>query len=74
MIEIDKYYQIFGLKQGASKEEVKQTYRDLVNVWHPDRFANNSRLQQKANEKLREINLAYKRLMEYMANPSYFFF
>ena len=55
MNEMDKYYQILGLNPGASEEEIKQAYKDLVNVWHPDRFSNNSRLKEKANEKLREI-------------------
>ncbi len=49
-----------GLSPGASQEEVNQAYRDLVTVWHPDRFANNLRLQKKAEENLKEINAAYE--------------
>ncbi len=49
-----------GLKPGASQEDVNQAYRDLVTVWHPDRFANNLRLQKKAEENLKEINAAYE--------------
>jgi len=45
---------------GASQDEVNQAYRDLINVWHPDRFANNPRLQKKAEEKIKEINAAYE--------------
>jgi len=71
MSEMEKYYQVLGVQLGASKEVIKQAYKDLVSVWHPDRFVNNPRLQQKANEKLKEINWAYKKLMEYMANLSY---
>ena len=67
MSEMDKYYQILGLNPGASEEEIKQAYRDLVNVWHPDRFPNNPRLREKANEKLKEINFAYKMLKSYIA-------
>jgi COMPASS component SWD3 len=40
---IAKYYEILGLKTEASKEEIKQTYRDLVKVWHPDRFSHDPR-------------------------------
>ncbi|HMK74867.1 MAG TPA: DnaJ domain-containing protein, partial [Thermodesulfobacteriota bacterium] len=43
----DKYYQILGLTPEASEEEIKQAYRDLVNVWHPDRFPYNQRLKKK---------------------------
>jgi curved DNA-binding protein CbpA len=32
----------------------------LANVWHPDRFVGNPRLQKKAEEKLKEINAAYE--------------
>jgi len=58
--KIDRCTEILGLGPGASKEEVEQAYRDLANVWHPDRFANNPRLQEKAEEKLKEINSAYQ--------------
>ena len=58
MSDIDKYYEILGLNLGASEEEIKQAYRDLVNVWHPDRFSDNERLEEKASEKLKEINIA----------------
>jgi len=57
---IDWCFEILGLKPGSSEGEVKQAYKDLVNVWHPDRFNNNARLQQKAQEKLKEINAAYE--------------
>lgn len=31
------YYAILGLKPGASKEEIKRSYRRLAMQWHPDR-------------------------------------
>jgi hypothetical protein len=34
----------------------------MVQVWHPDRFATNPRLQKMAQEKLCEINEAYEKL------------
>jgi DnaJ-domain-containing protein 1 len=58
--KISRCIEILGLKPNASQEEVNQAYRDLANVWHPDRFANNLRLQKKAEEKLKEINAAYE--------------
>jgi curved DNA-binding protein CbpA len=58
--KINRYIEILGLKPGASQEEVNQAYRDLVNVWHPDRFVANPRLQKKAEEKIKEINAAYE--------------
>ncbi len=70
MGDIEKYYEIFGLKPGASEEDVKRAYRDLVQVWHPDRFSHNQSLQKKAEEKLKEINSAYEAVKTYLANSS----
>jgi Flp pilus assembly protein TadD len=63
MQELDRFCQILGLEAGASKAEVKQAYRDLVHVWHPDRFTQNPRLQKKAEARLKEINAAYEQLL-----------
>jgi len=63
MEDFSKYYQLLGLASGASPAEVKQAYRDLVKVWHPDRFAHDERLRLKAQEQLKEINGAYEILM-----------
>src|SRR5438874_1403962 len=58
-----RYYRVLGLEPGVSLEELKQTHKDLVKVWHPDRFADDPRLQQKAQEKLKEINEAYEQVL-----------
>jgi TonB family protein len=50
------------VEPGASLEEIRQAYRDQTKVWHPDRFSNDIRLQKRAEEKLKQINLAYQRL------------
>src|ERR1700720_2547948 len=61
-MNLDQYYKILELKPGASPDQVKQAYRDLARVWHPDRFSHDPRLQQRAQEKLKEINHAYEQL------------
>ncbi|MBD2741519.1 pentapeptide repeat-containing protein [Coleofasciculus sp. FACHB-1120] len=63
MSDLDGYYKVLGLEPGASLDEVNQAYRDLAFIWHPDRIPkDNPRLQQKAQEKLKEINQARDRL------------
>jgi curved DNA-binding protein CbpA len=62
MANLDQYYRILGLEPGASPKKVKQAYRDLLWVWHPDRFEGNPRLQDVAQEKLKDINNAYEQL------------
>ena len=62
MLDTARYYTILDLEPGASPEEVHQGYIDLTWVWHPDRFANHPRLQQKAHYKLQQINEAHAQL------------
>jgi len=56
-------YDVLGVKPGVSDRELKAAHRDLAKVWHPDRFLHDPRLQEKAQEKLKEINEAYKQLI-----------
>ncbi len=55
-------YEVLGVTPQVAPQELKAAYRDLAKVWHPDRFAHDPRLQQKAQEKLKEINEAYELL------------
>ncbi|MEM7820361.1 MAG: J domain-containing protein [Candidatus Aenigmatarchaeota archaeon] len=65
---MEKYYRILDLPTNASEQEVKQAYRELVKVWHPDRFTHDVKLQKKAEEKLKEINDAYQRIIDHLNN------
>jgi hypothetical protein len=58
----ESFLRVLGLGPAASAREIKAAYRDLAKVWHPDRFAHDPRLQRKAQEQLKEINEAYRRL------------
>jgi DnaJ domain len=58
--------EVLSLKPGATTTEIKEAYRDLVKVWHPDRFGNDVRLRQKAEHQLKLINEAYRTLQ---SNP-----
>ena len=67
-MDIEKCFEILELDRSASPDEIKQAYKDTVNVWHPDRFSSNPRLQQKAEEKLKEVNIAYDTLKSYLSS------
>jgi hypothetical protein len=60
---LSKGYDLLGVKPGVSNRELKAAHRDLAKVWHPDRFLHDPRLQEKAQEKLKEINEAYELLI-----------
>jgi tetratricopeptide (TPR) repeat protein len=66
MDDIRKYFEILGLKPQASLNAVKETYKDLVKVWHPDLFVHNPKLQKKAQKRLQEINEAYFILQNFL--------
>ena len=63
MDDLARYYEILGIHPGASADELRQAYRDLVKVWHPDRFSHDERLRLKAQDKLKQINGAYEVLV-----------
>ncbi len=55
---------LFGLDPDYGRTDLKEAYRVLSKVWHPDRFARNEKLRQKAEDTSKEINQGYKFLKE----------
>jgi curved DNA-binding protein CbpA len=64
MQQMDKpeCYRVLGLEEDAAAAEVKAAYRDLAKVWHPDRFTSDPRLQERALEMMKRVNLSYDAL------------
>jgi len=52
--------QTLGLDHNASDAQIENAHRTLVKVWHPDRFQNDPKTRQTAEEKLKEINSAHE--------------
>ena len=57
---LEEHYKVLDASPSASIEEIRVLYRDLAQVWHPDRFQENPRLREKAEAKLKAINHAYE--------------
>lgn len=55
-------YEVLGVSQNATDEEIKAAYRKLVKKYHPDRFASDPAKQAAASEKLKQVNAAYDML------------
>jgi len=55
---------VLELPPDASLEQIERAWRDLVKVWHPDRFARDTALQARATARLAEINAAHERLTQ----------
>lgn len=66
-LDINHAYEILGLTAGASQEQVKQAYRKLVKIWHPDRFSDPQQ-KQEAEAKIKDINVAYNQLKSQQLN------
>lgn len=58
-MDIEESRAVLEISASATPEEIRTSYRDLVQVWHPDRYEHNPRLKAKATEHLKLINEAY---------------
>ncbi len=61
------YYEVLGLKKGASNEEIKKAYRKLAVKYHPDKNPGD----KEAEEKFKEINEAYAVLSDPQKKAQY---
>lgn len=65
--EIRECYRLLEVEPGAPLDAVKRAYRELLKVWHPDRFPDDPNFQKKATEKTKALNGAYQKLTAYLA-------
>ncbi len=60
-------YQILGVSETASMDEVKKAYRKLSRIYHPDANINNPNKDQ-AEAKFKEIQAAYQQIVDEKEN------
>ncbi len=54
---------ILGLDEDATAEDIKTAYRETAQILHPDRFAGNKKLEERATEQFKNLRDAYESLM-----------
>jgi len=59
-------YEVLGVPETATDEEIKKAYRELVKKYHPDKYQDNP-MSNTAEEKIREINVAYDQIKDIRA-------
>jgi curved DNA-binding protein CbpA len=63
-------YEVLGVSETATDEEIKTAYRNLAKKYHPDNY-NDSPLADVAEEKMKEVNEAYDRICDMRRNGSH---
>jgi CheY-like chemotaxis protein len=64
------YYEILEVPPTATQEEIREQYYFLIQAWHPDKFRS-PKQKAKAEEKSKEINIAYGVLRDIAKRAEY---
>ena len=64
--QIRQYYANLELQPGASLEDVRRAYRELMKKYHPDRHNTDAERHRAATELARSLTEAYRELSEYL--------
>jgi hypothetical protein len=60
-------FNLLNLSRRADQAQAKKAYKAQVRRWHPDQFPEGSATKAKAEERLKQVNLAYARIKAHLA-------
>lgn len=70
--KIENYYEILGVSNTATADQIKASFRQLSHKWHPDKFGDKSDAEKKTAEaQFKKINNAYEVLSDPTQRESY---
>jgi len=65
-VKVQSALQQLGLQKVDHPDELHAAYRRMVKRWHPDQFAEQPEIRSMAEERLKQINIAYTALNQYI--------
>lgn len=65
------YYDILGVRPTATTEEIRRRYKFLVIAFHPDRFLRTPEHHALAEQRIKQVNEAYRVLSDSQARTQY---
>ena len=65
----DEALRLLGLEEDATEADVKLAYREMAQILHPDKFAGNKKLSERANEQFKMVNEAREVLLGRKSAP-----
>ena len=68
---VHNYYTLLELLPTATEDEIKKSWHEQIQVWHPDRFGHAPTLHRKAEARTQLINQAYQTLSDPIARARY---
>src|SRR5438477_281538 len=65
MDDYSRFYAILGVNSDADWETLRGHYKRLIGQWHPDRFSDDTTSREIAEERSKQITIAYQALGNY---------
>lgn len=65
--QLSQYYANLELKPGATLEDVKKSYRELMRKFHPDKFVGDAEKHRAATELAQSLTEAYQKLSAHLS-------
>lgn len=64
--QLAQYYANLELRPGATRDDIKRAYRELMRKYHPDKFLDDPDKHRSATELAQSLTEAYRKLNEHL--------